>query len=128
MLNKNNIIYILNELKLSANEYWITSGAALVLHGVKESTRDIDLGCTTDLVEYFIKKGCKYRVSGDNKRIVEVNDEIELLENWVVDEVEFIDGLPLASLLSVRKQKEALGREKDIADIKMIDEYIKYAK
>ena len=128
MLNKNNIIDILKELKLPAKEYWITSGAALVIHGVKESTRDIDLGCTTDLVECFIKKGCKYRVAGDNTRIVEVNDEIELLENWFVDEVEFIDGLPLASLLSVRKQKEVLGREKDITDIKMIDEYIKYAK
>jgi hypothetical protein len=128
MLNRNNIIDILKELNLPANEYWITSGAALVLHRVKESTRDIDLGCTTNLVECFIKKGCKYRVVEDNTRIVDVNDEIELLENWFVDEVEFIDGLPLASLLSVRKQKEALGREKDIAHIKMIDEYIKNIK
>lgn len=125
MLNRNNIINILKELNLPANEYWITSGAALVLHGIKESTRDIDLGCKTDLVDYFINKGCKYKVMEDNSRIVEVNDKIELLENWFVDKVEFIDGLPIASLLSIRKQKEALGREKDIIDIKMIDKYIK---
>ncbi|MFL0270095.1 hypothetical protein [Candidatus Clostridium radicumherbarum] len=87
MLNKSNIIDILKELNLPTKEYWTTSGAALVLHGVKETTKDIDLGCTTDLVECFIKKGCKYRVVEDNTRIVEVNREIELLENWFVDKV-----------------------------------------
>ena len=71
------------------SEYWVTSGAALVMHGVKETTRDIDLGCTTDLVEHFLKQGCKYRVADDNTRIVEVNDQIEILENWFVREIVF---------------------------------------
>lgn len=46
-------------------------------------------------------------------------------ENWFVDEIIIADGLPVASLESIRKQKMQLGREKDIKDIKMIEKYIK---
>ncbi|MDT8715352.1 hypothetical protein IAI10_01510 [Clostridium sp. 19966] len=60
----------------------------------------------------------------DNSKIVEVNDKIEILENWFVDEIIFIDGLPVASLESIKKQKIQLGREKDIRDIRLIDEYV----
>lgn len=124
MLYRADIIKMLKDMDLLVGEYWISSGAGLVLHGVKETTNDIDLGCTTNLVEYFIKKGCKFKVAKDNSRIVEINDKIEILENWVVDEIVFIDGLPVAGLESIRKQKSELGREKDISDIKLIDEYI----
>ncbi len=124
MLYKEDIVRILREMNLPLSEYWITSGAALVMHGVKETTRDIDLGCTTSLVEQYIDKGCKYKAANDNTRIVEVSDEIEVLENWFVDKVEVIDGLPVGSLESIKKQKLELGREKDINDIKLIDEYI----
>lgn len=124
MLYKEDIVRILKEMNLPLSEYWITSGAALVIHGVKETTRDIDLGCTTNFVEQYIEKGCKYKVANDNTRIVEVSDEIEVLENWFVDKVEIIDGLPVGSLESIKKQKLELGREKDIKDIKLIDEYI----
>ena len=124
MLNKEDIIKILKEMDLPLQEYWITSGAALVIHGVKATTRDIDLGGTTYLVEQFIQKGCKYRVENDNTRIVEVNDQIELLENWFVDEIVYNDGLPVGSLASIRKQKKQLGREKDIQDIQLIDEHM----
>ncbi|WP_142414223.1 hypothetical protein [Hathewaya massiliensis] len=128
MLCKEDIIRILKEMDLPLSEYWITSGAGLVIHGVKEATRDIDLGCTTNLVEQYLGKGCQYRVSDDNSKIVEVSDKVELLENWFVDEIEFIDGLPVGSLESIKKQKAELGREKDIHDIKLIDEYIKNKK
>jgi hypothetical protein len=128
MLYKADIVKILNDINLPVSEYWITSGAGLVMHGVKETTRDIDLGCTTNLVEQYLKKDCKYQVADDNTRIVEVNDKIEMLENWLVDKIEFIDGLPVGSLESIKKQKLKLGREKDINDIKLIDEYLKNKK
>ncbi|GCD10571.1 hypothetical protein [Clostridium tagluense] len=128
MLYKEDIIKILKSMNLPLNEYWITSGAGLVLHGVKERTNDIDLGCTTRLIEHFLKKGCTYRLAEDNSRIMEINDTIEILENWFVDEIEFIDALPVGSLASIKKQKSELGREKDITDIKMIEEYIESKK
>ena len=36
-----------------------------------------------------------------------------------------MENLPVASLESVKKQKSQLGREKDLVDIKLIDDYIK---
>jgi hypothetical protein len=125
MLYKEDIIKILKNMDLPLSEYWITSGAGLVIHGVKESTNDIDLGCTTNLIEHFLKKGCKYKVVEDNSRIIEINEITEILENWFVDEIQFIDGLPVGSLESIKKQKAELGRDKDIKDVKMIEEYIK---
>ncbi|WP_346849061.1 hypothetical protein [uncultured Clostridium sp.] len=125
MLGKEYIVKILKNMELPLSEYWITSGAGLVIHGVKETTNDIDLGCTTNLVELFLKKGCKYTVEKDNSRIIQINDTIEILENWFVDEIVIIDGLPVGSLESIKKQKAQLGREKDIKDIKLIDDYIK---
>jgi len=123
MLYKEDIVRILRDMDLPLSEYWITSGAALVMHGVKETTRDIDLGCTTNLVEQYLRKGCKYSVANDDTRIVEVNEKIEILENWFVEEIQIIEGLPVGSLESIKRQKAELGREKDINDIKLIDEY-----
>jgi hypothetical protein len=72
MLYKESIIKLVKDLDLPPNEYWITSGAALV-----------------------------------------------------IDEIEFIDGLPIGILESINKQKLKLGREKDIKDTEKIDKFIK---
>lgn len=40
MLYKDNIVKIIKDFNLPENEYWITSGLALVMHGVKEIATD----------------------------------------------------------------------------------------
>ncbi|WDV47990.1 hypothetical protein PV797_09905 [Clostridiaceae bacterium M8S5] len=128
MLKINEITNIIKELSFDVKDYWVTSGASLVIHGVKESTRDIDLGCTTKLTEELIEKGYKYKYEEDNTRTLYFNEYIELFENWFVDEIEMINGIPVASLKSIIKQKQKLGREKDFRDIKMIKEFINNRK
>lgn len=49
-MNKKEIIKRLNELPIPKTEYWVITGSALVLHNIKEETSDIDLGCTTNLI------------------------------------------------------------------------------
>ncbi len=124
MLTKTDIIAILREQAFPANEYWITSGAGLVLHGVKETTRDIDLGCTTALMDTLLREGYTYKLASDDTRTVTIGNHIELFENWRVEEIIYLHELPLAALESIRKQKEALGREKDFMDIKLIDDFL----
>jgi hypothetical protein len=116
---------IKKDLDLPLNEYWIGSGAALVIHGVKETTTDIDLGCTNNLWEHFLQRGYEYRVEEDNSKIIIINGSIEIIKDWFVDEIQFIDGLPIGSLESIKKQKAKLGRAKDVKDIKIIDQFIK---
>lgn len=124
MLNKDDIIKILREKNFSKTEYWIVTGTALVMHGVKDETKDIDLGCTTKLFEELIKNGQKVKLTKDNTRSMVVDNVIELFENWNVDNIEFIEGLPVGTLESIIKLKLGLGREKDLKDIEMINEFL----
>lgn len=124
MLDKIDIITILKDANLPINEYWITSGAGMVLHGVKKNTRDIDLGCTTALIELLLKDGYVCKLASDHTRTVTIGNYIEVFENWWVDEQIIVDDLPLATLESIKKQKKALGRDKDLLDIKSIDDFI----
>lgn len=124
-LFREDILRLLQELDFLGEDCWLTSGAALVLYGVKESTRDIDLICTTALADKLEEKGVPFRRDGlDGTRIFTFNDQIEILENWHTDEIIELEGVRAASLLSIRKQKEALGREKDLLDIELIDEFL----
>ncbi|MBL4931202.1 hypothetical protein [Clostridium paridis] len=124
MLIKEDIIRIMKEVNLPLGEYWISSGAGLVLHGIKEKTNDIDLGCTSKLFDSLINKGYKYKTLADGRRVIEINGSIEVIENWFVDEVETVNELSVATIESIRKQKLKLGREKDFRDIKLIDDYL----
>ena len=57
MLNKEEIIRLLKEAAFDSNEYWVTSGAAMVLYGIKDVTRDIDLGCTSRMADDLENQG-----------------------------------------------------------------------
>ena len=124
MLTKQAIINRMRELQYPANEYWLTAGAGLVMHGVKPETRDIDIGCSSLLAETLIQKGAKWRRFEDGTRRIEIDDDVELFENWFVDEIVPIEGISVASLCSIRKQKVELNREKDWEDIRLIDAFV----
>jgi hypothetical protein len=115
-------------MDLPVKEFWITSGAALVIHGVKEGTNDIDLGCTSVLWKALVERGFKFRETEDKSKIMIVSDLVEVIEEWYVDEIEYIEGLPVGSLESIKKQKLELGRAKDMEDIRRIDEYLENKK
>lgn len=128
MIFRDDIINILHEMKIPESEYWIVAGAALVMHRVKESTNDIDLGCTTKLFEYLVSKGFEVLINSDKTRRIIINDDLELFENWNVDKIVMIEGFPVGTLESIRKQKFEQGREKDLKDIDLIDKYLNKRK
>ena len=121
LLTKQNIIDRLKAESYPQKEYWVTAGAGLVMHGVKSETRDIDMGCSSLLADLLIQRGAKCSYLNDGTRKIEVNSEIELFENWRVDNIVEIDGICVASLESIRKQKVGLNRAKDWEDIALID-------
>ncbi len=128
-LGRKDILNILRNVDLLGEDCWLTSGAALVLYGVKEETRDIDLVCTSQLADRLEAQGVPFRRSPlGNTRIFAYSGQIEVLEDWETEEVVQLEGLPAASLMSIRKQKEALGREKDQADIRLIDSFLSREK
>ena len=125
-LNREDILRIVSELDFFGGaDCWLTSGASLVLFGVKDSTRDVDVICTRALADRLEARGVPFRRDGlDNTRIFAFNSLVEVLEDWDTQEIVEEAGLRTASLLSVRAQKAALGREKDLADMALIDAFL----
>lgn len=124
-LDRQEIIRKVQNLRFPKMEYWICTGAGLVLHGIKEETRDIDIGCTSMLADELICKGAKWGHMQDGTRKIQLDGDIEVFENWLVDEVVEVEGLRVASIESIRKQKALLNREKDWGDIRLIDQFVR---
>jgi hypothetical protein len=72
------------------------------------------------LADLLIKNGANWQIFAGGARRIE-DGEIELFENWAVDFIVEIDGICVASLACIRKQKAELGRQKDWEDIELID-------
>ena len=121
MFDKRSLLQRLKELSFPENEYWVVAGGAMVLHGFRSRTQDIDLGCSTLLADKLERQG--YRVSrcADGSRKIAYSDDIEIFENWIEDTVENISGVPVVSVDGLIQMKTKLGREKDLEDIALIE-------
>ena len=124
MLTRENIIETLREAAFDRNEYWVAAGAAMVLYGIRDVTRDIDLGCTSKLADELEGRGYPSEVLSDGSRRIVFSEEIELFENWIEDQAVLLEGIPAVSLKGLIRMKEKLGREKDRNDILLIKEHL----
>lgn len=122
------IIDEIRHLDFPMGSYWLVMGAALVLYGVKGTTNDIDLGCTSDLFNTLIAKGSKLVFSNSGKDKIALGNCIHIYREWKVDNTVLIDGIPVADLNSVIHDKEMIGRAKDLEDIIAIRKFINEEK
>lgn len=104
-------------------KYRISTGAALVLHGIKETTNDIDVGCDSDVAKELLDKGYPVHVYPEGYRKICFDESVDVFENWSPGETVIIDGQPVLTLDAIIEIKKALGREKDFADIALIEAY-----
>ena len=121
-MTKLDIIERLKLLNYARSEYWVVAGSAMVLHGLKDTANDIDLGCTKCLADALESCGCRTLVLDDGTRKISVAEDVEIFEGWLFDNVVIIEGIPVISLNGLLEMKKRLGREKDIEDIKLIEE------
>lgn len=119
-MNKTELLQKLAGLKLPPAEYWLTAGGAMVLYDLRETTADIDLGCTSKLADELERRGCPTVKLEDGTRRISLSGECELFEDWLYDRIEQIEGVPVISLQGLLTMKKLLGREKDLADIEKI--------
>ena len=97
----------------------------MVLHGFRTQTHDIDLGCTTLLADKLEQQGYFVSHCDDGTRKISYSEDIEIFENWLEGTVEIINGVPVVSVDGLIQMKKKLGREKDLADIALIEKEIK---
>ena len=123
-MNKHEIEQKLQTLGLPKGEYWVVAGSAMVLHGIREETRDIDLGCSKELADRLEAEGYLKEAMADGSRKFVIGNEVEIFEEWLFDRVESVDEIPTISLKGLVMMKESLGREKDLADVGLIREFM----
>lgn len=125
-MNKEELIELIESLKLDKNEYWILSSGALVIRGIYPDAGDLDIAVTEKgLQELKIN----YNLKEKGKRWYIVNDKIECIldtkEPWKIEKYgEY-------NLQSIEKYYEFLKestREKDKARIPLVEEYMKNRK
>ncbi len=120
MYDKQSLIRRIKELSFPEKEYWVVAGGAMVLHGFRQQTRDIDLGCITLLADRLEQQGYVVSRCDDGTRRILYSEDIEIFENWLEGTVEIIGGVPVVDADGLILMKKKLGREKDLADIALM--------
>ena len=57
----------------------------------------------------------------DGTRRILYSEDVEIFENWIEDTVEIVSGVPVVSVDGLIQMKKKLGREKDLADVALIE-------
>lgn len=122
-MKKEELINLIESLKIDKDEYWILSSAALVIRGIYPDAGDLDIAVT--------EKGLEELKSNYNLKEKEngwyiVNDKVECVvetkETWKIEE------FGKYNLQSIEKYYDFLkksNRKKDKERIPLIKEYMK---
>ena len=122
-MNKEELVELIESLKLDKNEYWILSSGALVIRGIYPDAGDLDIAVT--------EKGLKelksnYNLKEKGKDWYIVNDKIECIidtkESWKIEKYETFN---LQSIEIYYEFLKNSSREKDKARIPLIKDYMK---
>ena len=129
------IIKKVKELDLPLGQYVVFGSGPMAVHDIRE-TRDVDLFVTPTLYQH-LKNGRgwleKEWDSGGqylSKDIYEADDSWDYGEynpspEEIIAIAEVFQGVPFAPLAEVLKWKKAFGREKDKADVDLLERYLK---
>ena len=97
----------------------------MVLYDLRDTARDIDLGCSTALADTLESCGYATTLLPDGTRRITIAEDIEIFEEWIFDKVDIREGIPVISLKGLLEMKKRLGREKDLADIILIEKKLR---
>lgn len=125
-MNKEELIKLIESLKLDKNEYWILSSGALVMRGIYPDAGDLDIAVTEKGLQE-LKNNYNLKEKSNNWYIV--NDKIECVldtkEDWKIEKYgEY-------NLQSIEKYYEFIKkstRKKDKKRIPLIEKYVKNRK
>ena len=123
-MDKSGILNCLSEFPYDRNEYWVITGGAMVLYGIREQTSDIDLGCSKRLADHLEADGYLFRRTDNGNRWFKYGENIEIFEEWIMDSIEKVYGFNVVSIKGLIEMKQDLGRDKDIKDIELIKAFL----
>lgn len=123
-MNKEEILATLKKYNFDKDKYVVLSTGSLVVQGIKDKARDIDIAVSEDYFKYLLDNyKCELEYAPTNA--YEIDNVINFGTNYYdTENVIYIDGIRFQNLNSVIEFKKVLGREKDINDIKLIENYL----
>lgn len=125
-MNKEQILKLLSKLNFPKDEYYVLSGASMVIRGIRKQAKDLDLCISKEL---FKKIKDKYSLSEDKKNeygFYHISDLIEVVVNNKEDfNMEVCNPYNLEDLNTILKFKTKRNTQKDQIDIEKIKEYLK---
>ena len=127
-MNRQEILDLLKAFPYDRNEYWVVTGSAMVIYGIKDQAGDIDLGCSTKMADLLESDGYLFGRTEDGNRWFKVGKSIEIFESWLFDSVVEINGFQVISLNGLIEMKKNIGREKDFRDIESIESFLNEKK
>lgn len=122
----------LSTLNLPKDQYAITSSGVLAAHGIREAN-DLDVLVTDDLwtkisQQYSINKELLFKIEIGNIEILgpgsAFRDQGIASINEIINSAEIINGYPFVKLNLIKQFKAKLGRDKDLKDIALIDQFL----
>ncbi|KKR91599.1 MAG: hypothetical protein UU43_C0004G0047 [Candidatus Falkowbacteria bacterium GW2011_GWA2_41_14] len=128
----NELFQKVKEMQLPVGKYALFGSAPLAIRGIREC-RDIDMIVSKDVWEEYKHKGWEMAVAPHGSEYL-LRDEIEMWKDWypgewdvsdLIAKAEIIDGLPCVILDTVIEWKKLKGRDQDIRDIELIEEFLK---
>lgn len=113
-MNRQEIIRRLRDLKLPKNEYYVLSGASLVLRGIREICSDIDL-CISEELFSDVKDRLKMTPDKLNScNFYQLGDTLEI----VVDKKDHFNLEDIKTILTFKESRNLPKDQQDITNIK----------
>lgn len=117
----------LDELGLSRDEFAIFGSGPMGIRGIRESS-DVDIIVRPDVWDRLCEK-----YEREKDFLIRVGD-VEVYKNWstwfsdmdaLIDDADVIEGYRFVKLKYVVEWKKANGREKDLRDVELIEEFLR---
>lgn len=125
-MNKEELLELLQSLKIDRNEFWVLSSSALVLRGLFDSAGDLDIAVTEKCLEQL---KVNYDLHQKENGWYIVNDKVECvldtLEEW---KIERYNGYNLESLDKYMMYLKTSTREKDKIRYEIVSKALKKTK
>jgi hypothetical protein len=135
IVTKNDIFDQVQSLNLPLGKYAVIGSGVMSAYGIR-THRDIDLVVTQDLYKELKKRGWQTKQINSDFEVVisgiaEASPKMVTLDKYqpniesLIYNADIIDGVAFTKLGDVVDFKKALGREKDINDILLIEDFLK---
>ena len=115
-MDKERFIDRLEELNLPKSEFIILSGGSLLMHGLRETTADLDLCASKKLA----KEIDLYNAPKDEKGFFVPFEDCQMMDDFEKFDFDVIDGYQCESLPSILEFKLKMNRPKDQKDIEAL--------